>query len=606
MSNIQLRCPECKAVLKADRPIPAGKKVRCPQCNNRFEPGLAESDTVNGRPDTHSGEPNEARPEVPGYTVLGTLGHGGMAVVYKARQLALDRLVALKMILAAPMARPQEISRFRTEAAAIAQLQHPNVVQIYEVGEHKGLPYLALELVNGPTLAKRLAGAPQPSRSAAQLVETLARAIAVTHDHGIIHRDLKPSNVLLAPLPGGHDGANPVDQLYGMPKITDFGLAKRLNTDSALTRTGDFLGTASYVAPEQARGETQDVGPGVDVYALGAVLYEMLTGRPPFRAPSLLETLSQVTTQEPVPPTTLQPSVPRDLEAICLKCLNKQPAQRYSSARYLADDLRRFVNGEPTQARPPGGVDRLKRWCLRNPVPAGLLAAITLCLLLGFWYVSRLSDQLVHAAALDNVAQQADVLQEVNDSYSDVVKRAQNGGLKVTHAYVGDPAAIPIPATFTIELGQQISERSHSGVEVRLYSDYPFRSRRHGGPRDDFERDALERLRENPRQPVYRFEEYKGHPALRYATARLMEQTCVDCHNNHPDSPKTDWSVGDVRGVVEIIHPLERDEARTHAGLRDAFLLIGGVCAALIVLAGTGFVAARLHRRRLVAVAKRE
>jgi hypothetical protein len=521
-----------------------------------------------------------------------------MAVVYKARQLALDRLVALKMIQAGPFAQPQEVSRFRTEAAAIARLQHPNVVQIHEVGEYAGLPYLSLELVSGPTLANRLAGAAQPSRPAALLVEMLARAIGAAHDRGIIHRDLKPSNVLLAPLAGGHEGAAATEQAFGIPKITDFGLAKRLDTDSALTRTGDFLGTASYVAPEQARGETKEIGPAIDIYALGAVLYEMLTGRPPFGGPSLLETLTQVTTQDPIPPTALESSVPGDLEAICLKCLNKQPAHRYPSARALADDLRRFVNGEPTYARPPGRVERVKRWCVRNPVPASLLAGVSLCLLLGFWYVSRLSDQLVRAAALDNVAQQADVLQEVNDSYSDVVKRAKAGGLTITHAYVGDSAAIPIPATFTIELGRQISERSRSGVEVRLYSDYPFRTRRHGGPRDEFERDALDRLRENPTQPVHRFEEYKGHPALRYATARLMDQTCVDCHNHHPDSPKTDWNVGDVRGVVEIIHPLERDEVRTHAGLRNAFFFIVAVCAALIVPAVVGLFIGRARRRR--------
>jgi hypothetical protein len=559
---------------------------------------LAEMETTPGfdGPAPQASPSISGFPDIPGYVVQGILGHGGMATVFKARQLSLDRLVALKMIQAGPIARPQEISRFRTEAAAIAQFQHPNIVQIYEVGEHNGLPFLALELVQGPTLAKHLSRTPQPARAAAELVEILARGVAVAHERGIIHRDLKPGNVLLAPSPTA--GESP----YGIPKIADFGLAKRMDDDSSLTRTGDFIGTASYVAPEQARGQTREIGPAVDTYALGAILYEMLTGRPPFLGPSVLETLHQVTTQEPVPPGVLQPSVPRDLEAICLKCLSKQPTQRYASARELADDLRRFLNGEPTRARPPGLAERVKRWCLRNPVPAGLLAAVTLCLVLGFWYVSRLTDQLVHAAALDNVKQQSDVLQEVNDSYSDVVKRAKAGGLTVTHAYTADPAAIPIPATFTIELGQQISERSAAGVEVRLYSDYPFRSRRHGGPRDDFEREAWERLRQNPNEPVYRFEQYKGRPSLRYATARLMQATCVQCHNTHPDSPKTDWEVGDVRGVVEIIHPLERDEARTHAGLWEAFLYVIAIAGGLLVIPSGLLLGTRLWRGRGVKV----
>jgi len=214
------------------------------------------------------------------------------------------------------------------------------------------------------------------------------------------------------------------------------------------------------------------------------------------------------------------------------------------------------------------------------------------------WYLSHLTDQLVRSAALESVAQQADVLREVNDSYSDVVRRAKAGGLSVKHNYQDNPAAIPIPATFTIELGQQISEREGGGVQVRLYSDYPFRSRRNGGPRDDFEREAWRRLQEEPALPVYRFEDYKGRPALRYATARQMQQACVDCHNSHPDSPKTDWRVGDVRGVVEIIRPLDRDAARTREGLRGAFVFVGGVCALLLALAGLVMLAGRFPRRR--------
>jgi predicted Ser/Thr protein kinase len=528
----------------------------------------------------------DPRPEVPGYQVLGELGRGGMGVVYKARQRSLGRVVALKMIRAGPRAGAQEVARFQTEAAAIAQLQHPNIVQIYEVGEHQGLPFLALEFVNGPTLARRAAQTPQPDRAAAELVETLARTIAVAHERGIIHRDLKPTNVLLSAARG----------LAG-PKITDFGLAKRLDDDSGQTQDGFFLGTPSYVAPEQARGQVQEIGPGVDVYALGAILYELLTGRPPFLGGSPLETLNQVTTVEVTPPRHLQPGVAPDLEAICLRCLKKHPHQRYASALALADDLHRYRSGEPTRARPPGPVERLGRWCRRYPVPVSLLAAFAFCLVFGFWYLSRLADQLVRAAALENVARQSDVLREVNDIYSDVVKRAQAGHLEVTHAYAGKAAAIPIPATFTIELGQQITARSETGVQLRFYSDHPFRSRRHGGPRDDFEREALRRLRDNPDEPVHSFEDYKGRPSLRYATARLMQQTCIDCHNTHPDSPKRDWRIGDVRGVVEIIHPLDRDAARTREGLRGAFVFVSGVCASLLGLAGLTLLAGRLRGR---------
>ncbi len=529
---------------------------------------------------------------IPGYTLLRELGHGGMGVVYKARQLSLDRPVALKMVLTRMHARPDVVARFRLEAKAVAQLQHPNIVQIYEVGEHEGLPYLTLEFVKGMTLDKRLAGDPQPVRAAARLVEILARAVAHAHQSGIVHRDLKPANILLAvsdtqSQPSKSDNAD-LASIYGVPKISDFGLAKQLEDDDDSDREheGLVMGTPSYLAPEQARGASSEIGPGVDIYALGVILYEMLTGRPPFKGATAQETIQQVATQEPVWPRTLQPNIPRDLETICLKCLNKDSRKRYPVALALADDLRRFIHGEPIEARPHGMVERLGGWCRRYPVPASLLAAMVCCLVFGTGYLSSLTDALVHASALESAALQSQILLEVNNSYSDVVKRAKAGKLTVTHEYMGDPAAIPIPATFTIELGQQISDRSESGVQIRLYSEYPFKSRRNGGPRDEFESDALQKLRINPAIPVYQFADFKGRPALRYATARLMQQTCVDCHNSHPDSPKKDWKVGELRGAVEIIQPLDKDVERTRNGLRGAFLFIGAICTSLLCLSG--------------------
>jgi predicted Ser/Thr protein kinase len=305
-----------------------------------------------------------------GYEVLGELGRGGMGVVYKARHIPLNRLVALKMILAGAHAGPEQRARFKREAEAVARLQHPNVVQVYDVGEQNGLPFFSLEFVEGGSLNRKLAGAPQPARPAAALVETLARAMHVAHQRGIVHRDLTSANVLLT--------------AEGAPKITDFGLAKMLAGEGGVhTQTDAILGTPSYMAPEQASGKGE-VGPATDVYALGAVLYEMLTGRPPFRAATALDTVAQVVSEEPIAPRLLQSGVPRDLETICLKCLEKEPARRYGSAAALADDCAAFLRGEPIAARPVGRAERLWRWARRNRAVAGLLTALVLVTVAGF------------------------------------------------------------------------------------------------------------------------------------------------------------------------------------------------------------------------------
>jgi serine/threonine protein kinase/WD40 repeat protein len=327
-------------------------------------------------------------PAPPGYEVVAPLGEGGMGIVYQARQVGLERLVALKMILGGSRARAVDLVRFRNEAQAIAALRHPNIVQVFEIGEFRGQPFFSLEFCAGGTLAKTLNGEPQPPYAAAVMVETLARAIHYAHCRGIVHRDLKPSNVLLSMEVVAANGetstlapANSADHRNAkvqIPtaalKITDFGLAKRVDDDSGKTQDGSVMGTPSYMAPEQAFGQTKDILPTTDVHALGAILYELLTGRPPFKGSTVHETLEQVRYREPVAVRELQPKVPVDLETICLKCLEKDPKKRYPTADALAEDLNRFVTSRPIKARPVSRLSRIWRWCRREPRTAGQIA----------------------------------------------------------------------------------------------------------------------------------------------------------------------------------------------------------------------------------------
>jgi hypothetical protein len=324
-------------------------------------------------------------PSIPGYRILGELGRGGMGVVYQAWQESLDRPVALKVILAGEHAGPEERRRFQTEAEAAARLQHPNIVQVYEVGEHLRRPFFSMELVEGTSLADQAGGELPTPRAAAALIAALARAVDHAHRRGIVHRDLKPANVLLTP--------------DGTPKITDFGLAKRLDRGDSQTQSGAILGTPAYMAPEQAAGKTKEIGPAADLYALGTLLYEQLAGRPPFRADTPLETLQRVVSEEPAPPRRERPAVPADLEAICLQCLRKEPARRYASARELAEDLERFLQGEPVRARRPGALERLRRAAGRHReivwASVGAVVALALALLCGgFLFLSRPAFQV--------------------------------------------------------------------------------------------------------------------------------------------------------------------------------------------------------------------
>jgi WD40 repeat protein len=339
-------------------------------------------------------------PSVAGFEVLEELGRGGMGVVYRARHLALNRVVALKMVLAGPHAGPDELQRFRSETEAVARLQHPGIVQIYEVGVHAGLPYAALEYCPGGSLASALHGNPVAPAAAARVSEALARSVQAAHEQQVIHRDLKPANVLLA--------------ADGQPKVTDFGLAKRLDDVAGLTHSGAIMGTPSYMAPEQAGGRSKEVGPATDVYSLGAILYELLTGRPPFKALTVMDTVLQVLHDDPVPPSRLQPRVPRDLETICLKCLSKEPHRRYPSAAEMAEDLQRWQAGEPIQARPAGLIERGLKWARRRPAAAAALAVALLALTVviggGVVYNQELQSALTEARDQRAAATQATAL----------------------------------------------------------------------------------------------------------------------------------------------------------------------------------------------------
>ncbi len=364
------------------------------------KPTADDGKTTDHEPSPKAARPKQARelPTVPGYEIISEMGRGAMGVVYKAQQTRLHRVVALKMVLAGAHASPQQLGRFDQEARAVARLQHPNIVQIHEIGEHNGLPYFSLEFVDGGTLTNLIDRSPQAPRTAAELVETLARTMHFAHEQNIIHRDLKPDNILLtrsAPRSSGSVSLEPGRSLFSgsgkslevgggpavlTPKISDFGLAKAIEEGSQNTASGTVMGTPSYMAPEQARGDTSALGPLCDLYSLGAILYELLTGRPPFKGATILDTLDQVRNREPVPVRQLQPKVPIDLETICLKCLQKDAGKRYANCVELADDLSRFLAGRPIQARPVSGVERFWRWCRRNPLVTSLTAAAVLLL----------------------------------------------------------------------------------------------------------------------------------------------------------------------------------------------------------------------------------
>ena len=448
--------PSCND--RSDRTADDGRAVASMENFLGLNKGASASDLTSAGTDALAA----CAAEIEGYEVLEELGRGGMGVVFKARQRRPDRLVALKVIRGGA-AGGDALVRFRTEAEVVAGLQHPNIVQVHAVGEHNGAAFFSMEFCAGGSLARQLKGAPLAPAAAAALAEVLARAMHAAHRAGVVHRDLKPGNVLLT--------------ADGVPKVADFGLAKRLEDDSSQTNSGAVLGTPSYMSPEQADGEAKSVGPAADVYALGAILYELLTGRPPFRGPRVLDTLEQVRSQEPAPPRGLQPKTPRDLETICLKCLQKAPRQRYESAESLADDLRRFQEGRSIRARPVGPAERAWRWCRREPLAAGSSALAVACaalLLAGaFWYAARLGQaqgDLVAAKA------RADAAQEVADTqqYSALLNGARQRIMQQRPGWTWDALAdLAQAARLNVAVRQPAELRTEaaaclSGVDVRL------------------------------------------------------------------------------------------------------------------------------------------